>query len=475
MAYVKVKEIHSTLHKALKYISNPAKTDGGKYVSANFTRDANDCDKAARFMLDDVEECVGGHVDNEVLAYHVIQSFDPGETTPEQCHAIGEEFARRITDGEYKFVVATHLDRDHLHNHIIICSANEVSHRKMRVIPHQKNGTLKQWRSLSDQLALEAKLSVIAPKPVPSHSEGLDGVYTLAKGTSAKNMMRRRIEMAMQDSRDWPEFVRNLREEHGVEVSVRGRRLTFTSLESGFKIRDSKLGQSFDQTNIMARLRHDQVQEITFNKTMIADANNETISVWIPKTHRSERITIPRAWIMGDGTTFRAFLTTNQDQIITDAKGEYKRFVKPNALYANFAPPNIDMTSLTDVELRPRIGISEAQQRYYAFQAAQIDKIRSKTALLNAVSSMEPDESIKGKIDSLTRQIEKERAEFQATIIASGETPDAPSLETQAALLSRDRRIKELSRQVKALQEHQKNHERQKTEGKEERRHRRTR
>lgn len=475
MAYVKVKEIHSTLHKALKYISNPAKTDGGKYVSANFTRDANDCDKAARFMLDDVEECVGGHVDNEVLAYHVIQSFDPGETTPEQCHAIGEEFARRITDGEYKFVVATHLDRDHLHNHIIICSANEVSHRKMRVIPHQKNGTLKQWRSLSDQLALEAKLSVIAPKPVPSHSEGLDGVYTLARGTSAKNMMRRRIEMAMQDSRDWPEFVRNLREEHGVEVSVRGRRLTFTSLESGFKIRDSKLGQSFDQTNIMARLRHDQVQEITFNKTMIADANNETISVWIPKTHRSERLTIPRAWIMGDGTTFRAFLTTNQAQIITDAKGEYKRFVKPNALYANFAPPNIDMTSLTDVELRPRIGISEAQQRYYAFQAAQIDKIRSKTALLNAVSSMEPDESIKGKIDSLTRQIEKERAEFQATIIASGETPDAPSLETQAALLSRDRRIKELSRQVKALQEHQKNHERQETEGKEERRHRRTR
>lgn len=475
MAYVKVKEIHSTLHKALKYISNPTKTDGGKYVSANFTRDANDYDKAARFMLDDVEECVGGHVDNEVLAYHVIQSFDPGETTPEQCHAIGEEFARRITDGEYKFVVATHLDRDHLHNHIIICSANEVSHRKMRVIPHQKNGTLKQWWKLSNELTLEAKLSVIVPKPVPSHSEGLDGVYTLAKGTSAKNMMRRRIEMAMQESRDWPEFVRNLRENHGVEVSVRGRRLTFTSLESGFKIRDSKLGQSFDQTNIMARLRHDQVQEITFNKTMIADANNETISVWIPKTHRSERITIPRAWIMGDGTTFRAFLTTNQDQVITDAKGEYKRFVKPNALYANFAPPDIDMTSLADVELRPRIGISEAQQRYYAFQAAQIDKIRSKTALLNALATMEPDESIKGKIDSLTRQIEKERAEFQATIIASGETPDAPSLENQAALLSRDRRIKELSRQVEALQEHQKNHERQETEGKEERRHRRTR
>lgn len=475
MAYVKVKEIHSTLHKALKYISNPDKTDGGKYVSANFTRDANNYDKAARIMLDDVEECVGGRVSNEVLAYHVIQSFDPGETTPEQCHAIGEEFARRITDGEYKFVVATHLDRDHLHNHIIICSANERSHRKMRVIPHRKNGTLKQWWKLSNELTLDAKLSVIAPKSVPSHSEDLGGVYTLAKGTSAKNMMRRRIEMAMKDSQDWPEFVRILREEQGVSVTVRGRHLTFTSLESGFKIRDTKLGQAFDQTNIMARLRHDQVQEITFNKTMIADINNETISVWIPKTHRSERLTIPRAWIMGDGTTFRAFLTTNQDQIITNSKGEYKRFVKPNALYANFAPPNIDMTSLTEVELRPRIGISEAQQRYYAFQAAQIDKLKSKAALLNALSSMEPDETIKEKIDSLTHQIEQERAEFQATIISSGETPDSSSLETQATLLSRDRRIKELSRQVKALQEHQKNHKRQETEGKEEHRRKRTR
>lgn len=475
MSYVKVKEIHTSLGKAIRYISNPEKTGDGKYVSANFTRNANDHVKAARAMLADIDECVGGHVDHEVLAYHVVQSFEPGETTPEQCHAIGEEFARRITGGEYKFVVATHLDRDHLHNHIIICSANERTHHKMRVMPSKKNGTLKQWWKISNELTAAEKLSVIVPKTVPSHSEDLAGIYTLAKGTSAKNMMRRRIEMAMKDSQDWPQFVRNLHDRYGVDVAVRGRHLTFTSLESGFKIRDSKLGQSFDQTNIMARLRHDQVQEITFNRKMIADANNETVSVWIPKTRRSERLTIPRAWIMGDGKTFRAFLTTNQDQIVTDANGEYKRFVKPNALYANFAPPNIDMTALSEVELRPRIGISEAQQRYYAFQAAQIDKLKSKTALLNALSGMNPDETIKEKIDSLTRQIEQERAEFQATIIAAGETPDATSLETQAALLNRDRRIKELSRQVKALQEHQKNHEHQETEGKEERRRRRTR
>lgn len=473
MTYVKMKEVKASLHKAIKYIINPEKTNGYEYVSANFTSHPSDHIKDSKAMLYDIGNCVGGRVENEVLAYHVVQSFAPGETTAEQCHRLGEELAQRITKGEYKYVVATHLDRDHLHNHIIICSANEANHHKMRVIPSRKNGTLKQWQRISDELSQRENLSIITPKEQPAHSEDLGGIYVQVKGNSAKDAMRRRIELALQDSDSYEQFTRTLHDKYGVDVAMRGKHLTFKSLESGFKIRDTKLGQAFDQSNIMARIRHEQVQEITFNVKMIAEKNAETVSVWIPKTHRSERITIPNEYIMTDGKTYRAFLTTNQDQIITDRNGAYKRFAKPDELYANFAPPTVDMKALTEYELHPRTGISEAQQRYYDYQAARLDKLRDSAALLNSLADItKTHTTINDEISRLTREIEQERAEFQAVLIASSENGEDLTIESQTMLQRRENRISDLARRVNALQQYQ--HDKQRTdEHNDEQKHRR--
>ena len=109
---------------AMAYIINPAKTDGGRLVSSNYERTRTDYDALAEGMLDDNRRSPQGIRKDSRLAYHIKLSFSPDDpVTPEQVHELGMEFARRITGGEYKFVVATHTDRHHLHDHIMVCAA----------------------------------------------------------------------------------------------------------------------------------------------------------------------------------------------------------------------------------------------------------------------------------------------------------------------------------------------------------------
>ena len=111
---------------AMAYIINPAKTDGGRLVSSNYERTRTDHDALAEGMLDDNRRSPKGIRKNSRLAYHIKLSFSPKDpVTPEQVHELGVEFARRITGGEYKFVVATHTDRHHLHDHIMVCAASQ--------------------------------------------------------------------------------------------------------------------------------------------------------------------------------------------------------------------------------------------------------------------------------------------------------------------------------------------------------------
>ncbi|MFR2313462.1 MAG: relaxase/mobilization nuclease domain-containing protein [Bifidobacterium sp.] len=130
MAVVKLgKPVKSNLggdNGAMAYIINPAKTDGGRLVSSNYERTRTDHDALAEGMLDDNRRSPKGIRKNSRLAYHIKLSFSPDDpVTPERVHELGVEFARRITGGEYKFVVATHTDRHHLHDHIMVCAASQ--------------------------------------------------------------------------------------------------------------------------------------------------------------------------------------------------------------------------------------------------------------------------------------------------------------------------------------------------------------
>lgn len=110
---------------AMAYIIKPAKTDGGRLVSSNYERTRTDYDALAEPMLEDNRRSPQGIRKDSRLAYHIKLSFSPDDpVTPERVHELGVEFARRITGGEYRFVVATHTDRHHLHDHIMVCAAS---------------------------------------------------------------------------------------------------------------------------------------------------------------------------------------------------------------------------------------------------------------------------------------------------------------------------------------------------------------
>ena len=122
MAATKIYPIKATEAKALAYIANPEKTENGKYIlTSNCSRDPYQASRD----FDEIRAMGTGL--NTVLSQHIIQSFAPGEVTPEQAMMIGEELCHRLLGEQYQFVIATHIDHDHIHNHIVFNNTNMIS------------------------------------------------------------------------------------------------------------------------------------------------------------------------------------------------------------------------------------------------------------------------------------------------------------------------------------------------------------
>ena len=123
MAVTKIKPIKSTLSKALDYIENPDKTDGKMLVSS-FGCSYETADIEFEYTLSQALQ------KGNNLAFHLIQSFEPGEVDYQKAHEIGKQLADAVTKGQHEYVLTTHIDKGHVHNHIIFCAVNFVDHRK---------------------------------------------------------------------------------------------------------------------------------------------------------------------------------------------------------------------------------------------------------------------------------------------------------------------------------------------------------
>ena len=136
MAYTKIHAIKATVDKAIEYIYNPDKTDEQIYVSSY----ACAPETAAidfKYTLDHCRE------NSPNKAYHLIQAFAPGEVGYEEAHHIGKELADKVLEGKYSYVVTTHIDKGHVHNHIIFCAADNIEHNKYHdckqvLLPHSE-------------------------------------------------------------------------------------------------------------------------------------------------------------------------------------------------------------------------------------------------------------------------------------------------------------------------------------------------
>ena len=152
MAVTKIKPVKSTLSKALDYIENPDKTDG-KMLISSFGCSYETADIEFGYTLSQALD------KGNNLAFHLIQSFAPGEVDYEKAHEIGKQLADAVTKGQHEYVVTTHIDKGHIHNHIIFCAVNFVDHHKYNSNKRSYYGI----RNMSDKLCRENGLSVVVP------------------------------------------------------------------------------------------------------------------------------------------------------------------------------------------------------------------------------------------------------------------------------------------------------------------------
>ena len=206
MAVTKIHPIKSTLKKALDYIENPAKTDEKMLVSS-FACSYETADIEFELLLSQAMQ------KGNNLAHHLIQSFAPGETTPEQAHEIGRQLADEVLQGKYPYVLTTHIDKGHVHNHIIFCAVDMVNQRKY-VSNRQSYAYI---RRTSDRLCKEHGLSVVMPGQDRGKSYAEWDAHR--KGTSWKAKLKTAIDAAIPQAKDFDDFLRLLQEQ-GYEIDL---------------------------------------------------------------------------------------------------------------------------------------------------------------------------------------------------------------------------------------------------------------
>ena len=194
MAYTKIHAIKATVDKAIDYICNPEKTDDKIFISSY------DCspETAAidfKYTLDHCRE------NSPNKAYHLIQAFAPGEVNSPEAHKIGQELADRVLKGKYSYVVTTHIDKGHVHNHIIFCAADNINYDKY----HDCNKTYYRIRHLSDELCKEHNLSIISPNG--QRGKKYNEWQADKRGGSDKTQLRKDINIAIKSSSTYDEFL----------------------------------------------------------------------------------------------------------------------------------------------------------------------------------------------------------------------------------------------------------------------------
>ena len=239
MAVTKTHPIKSTLKAAIDYICNPAKTDGSLLVSAyGCSAETADIEFAwtRRHAIDKGEN----------LGRHLIQAFAPGEVTPEEAHQIGLELAKEILGGKYEFVLTTHIDRGHIHNHVIWNAVSFTDHKHY----HSNKRSYYEIRRTSDRLCKEHGLSVI----VPGQEKGKSYVehQAVRNGTSYKAKLKSAIDRLLPACINLEDLLRRLQEE-GYEIR-RGKYISCRASNQERFTRLKTLGIDYTGEALAARI-----------------------------------------------------------------------------------------------------------------------------------------------------------------------------------------------------------------------------
>ncbi len=250
MAVTKIHAIKATVHKAVDYICNPAKTDESILISS-FGCSPQTAAFDFKFALSHTSEA------DPNKAFHLIQAFSPGEVSYKEAHQIGQELADKLLDGKYSYVVATHIDKGHVHNHIIFCAADNINHEKY----HDCKRSYYHIRELSDELCREHHLSIIEPtghgKSYPKWQEE----------KNQKETLKAVIDKAIRTAKTYEECMELIRAS-GYEIKGDNiedshlKTIAFRPLERERFIRGSErtLGKDYTRERIKERIENLEIE-----------------------------------------------------------------------------------------------------------------------------------------------------------------------------------------------------------------------
>mgnify|MGYP003086703733 FL=1 len=254
MAITKIHPIKTTLNMAIDYITNTKKTDEQLLVSTNKCHPAS---AHTQFLKRREEQNTRGNV----LARHLIQSFLPGETTPEMAHQIGLELCKNVLKGEYEFILSTHIDKGHIHNHIIFNNVNMATGKC-----YQSNKrSYHQIRYQSDKLCKEHNLSVIDEyyerfkKKYKTNGKSWYENEQSQKGNSWKSRLQFDIDRMIKQSKDWVEFIQKMTE-LSYEIKY-GKHIAFKQKGKERFTRSRTIGADYTEDRINERILESNIKK----------------------------------------------------------------------------------------------------------------------------------------------------------------------------------------------------------------------
>lgn len=231
------------MSKAIAYILNPEKTDE-KLLVSSYGCASETAAREFEWTRKIAEQ--KGMNPVRIIARHVIQSFGIGEVTPELAHEIGKQFADEILGGKYEYVLTTHIDKDHVHNHLIFNAVDFVDYHAYKSYKR----IYYDMREVSDRLCKENGLSVIPP----SQNKGMSyKEYTEAKrGTSWKQKLKQTIDRLVITAKDYDDFLR-LMQEAGYEIKP-GKYISFRAEGQERFTRSKTIGENYTEERIKERI-----------------------------------------------------------------------------------------------------------------------------------------------------------------------------------------------------------------------------
>ena len=248
MAVTKIHPIKTTLKKAIDYICNGDKTDDEIYVKTHLCSREN-----AHKEFELTKKQFGSRT--KILAHHLIQSFVPEEVSFEEAHQVGIELCEKILSGKYEYVLATHIDKDHIHNHIIFNSI-DVDEGK---VYHSYYGSYMSIRNQSDRLCKEHNLSIIDQETQREINEIKRRKFVNwydwnedKKGSSYKSRLQFDIDRTIKQSINWQDFLSKM-EIYGYEIKY-GKHIAFRSKNQKRFTRTKTIGVNYTEERIKDRI-----------------------------------------------------------------------------------------------------------------------------------------------------------------------------------------------------------------------------